>query len=159
MEEADVFRLCMRQISVLQILARVAGVKLCYLKPHGALYHQAMRDASFARPVIVAAEICELAVIGLPRSRLEALCRGRVPFFAEGFADRRYRPDGSLVPRSEANALITDPEEAVRQAQRLIREQQVRTLCVHGDTPEAVTFVQALRETLQQRGFTLKAFT
>jgi UPF0271 protein len=90
---------------------------------------------------------------------LEALSRGRVPFFAEGFADRRYLPDGSLVPRSEANALITDPEEAVRQAQRLIHEQQVRTLCVHGDTPEAVTFVQALRETLQKRGFTLKAFT
>ena len=100
-----------------------------------------------------------LAVIGLPHTRLAALCQGRVPFFAEGFADRRYRPDGSLVPRSEANAFVTDPEEAVWQAERLINEQGIRTLCVHGDNPEAVAFVQALRETLLKRGMTLKAFT
>ncbi len=159
MAEQDVCRLCMRQIGVLQNLARLAGVKIRYLKPHGALYHQAMRDEGFARPVIVAAEMLGLAVIGLPRSRLAFLCQGRVPFFAEGFADRRYRPDGSLVPRSEPDAFVTDPDEAVRQAERLIREQGIRTLCVHGDNPEAVAFVQALRESLLKRGVTLKAFT
>ena len=159
MAEEDVCRLCVRQINVLQNLARLAGVKLRYLKPHGALYHQAMRDEGFAKPVIVAAELLGLAVIGLPRSRLEALCWGRVPFFAEGFADRRYRPNGSLVPRSEADAFVTDPDEAVRQAERLINEQGIRTLCVHGDNPEAVAFVMALRESLLKRGVTLKAFT
>jgi UPF0271 protein len=159
MDAADVCRLCARQISVLQNLARLAGVKLRYLKPHGALYHQAMRDDTFAKPVVVAAQIHGLAVIGLPGSRLESFCQGRVPFFAEGFADRRYRPDGSLVARSEPNAFVADPVEAVRQAQWLIQEKGVRTLCVHGDNPEAVAFVQALREALLKRGVTLKAFT
>jgi len=159
MAEEDVCRLCMRQIGVLQNLARLAGVKIRYLKPHGALYHQAMRDDGFANPVIVAAEMMGLAVIGLPGSRLETLCKGRVPFFAEGFADRRYRPDGALVPRTEADAFVTDPDEAVRQAERLIEERGIRTLCVHGDNPEAVAFVQALRESLLKRGVTLKAFT
>lgn len=157
--EDEVCRLCVRQIGVLLNLARLAKVPIRYLKPHGALYHQACRDDAFSRPIVVAAQMFGLSVIGLPHSRLQALCQGRAPFFAEGFADRRYRPDGTLVPRSEANALITDPEEAVRQAERLIREQEVRTLCVHGDSPEAVAFVQALREALQKRGFTLKAFT
>lgn len=159
MAEEDICRLCVRQIGVLQNLARLAGVAIRYLKPHGALYHQAMREDGFARPVIVAAEMLGLAVIGLPRSRLDVLCRDRVPFFAEGFADRRYRPDGMLVPRSEPDAFVTDPDEAVRQAERLMREQNIRSLCVHGDNPEAVAFVQALREALLGRGVTLKAFT
>ena len=158
MAEEDVCRLCVRQIGVLQNLARLADVKLRYLKPHGALYHQAARDDSYAKPVIFAAEMMRLAVVGLPGSRLQTLCQGRVPFFAEGFADRRYRPDGTLVPRTEPDALLTDPDEAVRQAERLIEQQGIRTLCVHGDTPEAVTFVQALREALLKRGMTLKAF-
>lgn len=159
MAEEDVCRLCVRQIGVLQNLARLAGVKIRYLKPHGALYHQAARLDTFANPVIVAAEIMGLALVGLPGSRLEARCQGRVPFFAEGFADRRYRPDGSLVPRSEPNAFVTDPEEAVRQAEQLIERRGIRTLCVHGDNPEAVAFVQALREALLKRGATLKAFS
>jgi UPF0271 protein len=85
-------------------------------------------------------------------------CRGCVPFIAEGYADRRYMPDGALVPRSQTDAFVADPEEAVQQAERLIQEQGIRTLCVHGDNPQAVTFVQALRGALLRRGGTLKAF-
>ena len=92
------------------------GVTLRYVKPHGALYNMACRDDAYARPVVAAAELFGLALMGLPGSRLEALSAGRCPFVAEGFADRRYLPDGSLVPRSRPDAFVEDPAEAVRQA-------------------------------------------
>ncbi len=129
-----------------------------YLKPHGALYNRACRDDAYARPVIAAAEALELALVGLPGSRLETLSTGSCVFIAEGFADRRYQPDGALVPRSRPDAFITDAAEAVRQAQWLIRERGVRTLCVHGDNPHAVAFVLALRHALADAGFTIRAF-
>jgi UPF0271 protein len=78
---------------------------------------------------------------------------------AEGFADRRYRPDGSLVPRSQPDALIEQPAEAVEQAVWLIRERSVKTLCVHGDNPHALTFVRQLREKLTRQGITIRACT
>src|SRR5215467_3792214 len=118
----------------------------------------ACRDEVYARPVVAAAELFRLAVMALPGSRLEALCAGRCGFVAEGFADRRYLPDGSLVPRSRPDAFVADPAEAVRQAGHLLRERGVRTLCVHGDNPEAVAFVRALRRALEQAGYTIRAF-
>ena len=118
----------------------------------------ACRDEAYARPVVDAAALFGLAVMGLPGSRLEAASAGRCPFVAEGFADRRYQPDGSLVPRSRPDAFVTDPAEAVQQAERLVRERGVRTLCVHGDNPEALAFVRALREALTRQGTTIRAF-
>ena len=97
-------------------------------------------------------------MVGLPGSQLEAASRDRVPFVREGFADRRYRPDGSLVPRSEPGAFVHDPGEAVGQVERLVREQGVRTVCVHGDDPEAVAFTTAVRDALLAGGFTLQPF-
>jgi UPF0271 protein len=96
--------------------------------------------------------------MALPGSRLETLCAGRCGFVAEGFADRRYLPDGSLVPRTRPDAFIEDPAEAVRQAEWLLRNRGVRTLCVHGDNPQAVAFVRELREALTRQGFTIKRF-
>ena len=80
-------------------------------------------------------------------------------FVREGFADRCYRPDGSLVPRTEPDAFVHDPDEAVKQVEWLIREKGVRTICVHGDNPQAVAFTKAVREALLARGFTLGPFT
>ncbi len=97
--------------------------------------------------------------MGLPGSRLEAACAGRCPFVAEGFADRRYRPDGSLVPRPEPDAFVADAEEAVRQAEWLLRTRGVRTLCVHGDNPHAIDFVRRLREALTRQGVNLRPFS
>ena len=77
---------------------------------------------------------------------------------AEGFADRRYLPDGSLVPRSRPDAFVEDPDEAVRQAEWLLREKGVRTLCVHGDNPQAMAFVRTLREELSRRGVEVRPF-
>jgi UPF0271 protein len=156
--EAQVFDECAYQIGALAGLARAVGLALRYVKPHGALYNLACRDDAYARPVVAAAELFGLALMGLPDSRLQALCAGRVPFVAEGFADRRYLPDGSLVPRGRPGAFVEDPAEAVRQAQRLLRDQDVRTLCVHGDNPQALAFVRALRAALAAEGFDVRPF-
>jgi UPF0271 protein len=159
--QEQVFVDLLYQVGALAGLARALAnpsVSLRYLKPHGALYNMACRDDHYARPVIEAAVLFGLAVMGLPGSRLEALAVGRCPFVAEGFADRRYLPDGSLVPRSRPDAFVADPDEAVRQAEWLLRERGVRTLCVHGDNPEAVAFVRTLRDALTRRGIAIRKF-
>jgi UPF0271 protein len=158
LSEDQVYFLCLYQVGGLMALARDLGVTVRYMKPHGALYNQACRDDGYARAVAEAAEVLSLPLLGLPGTRMEALAHLRCPFVAEGFADRRYLPDGTLVPRSRPDAMVADPEEAVRQAEWLIRARGVRSLCVHGDHPEALTFVRNLRSELQRRGFTLRAF-
>jgi UPF0271 protein len=156
--EEQVFEDCVYQIGALAGLAKAVGLALRYVKPHGALYNMACRDDAYARPVVAAAELFGLAVMGLPDSWLQALCVGRVPFVAEGFADRRYLPDGSLVPRSRPDAFVEEPDEAVRQAEWLLREKGIQTLCVHGDNPKALAFVRTLREALARRGIEVRPF-
>jgi UPF0271 protein len=154
----DIFADLLYQMGALAALAHSVGAALTHVKPHGALYNQACRDDAVARPVIEAAVQFRLPVLGLPGSRLEALAAGRCPFIAEGFADRRYLPDGSLTPRSRPDAFITDMEDAVRQAQELVQVRGVRTLCVHGDNPDAVAFVRRLREAFLKSGWALRPF-
>jgi UPF0271 protein len=156
--EEQIFADCVYQIGALAGLAKTVGLPLRYVKPHGALYNMACRDDAYARPVVAAAELFGLALMGLPNSRLQALNAGRVPFVAEGFADRRYLPDGSLVPRTRPDAFVEDPEEAVRQAEWLLREKGVRTLCVHGDNPQALAFVRTLRTEFARRGIEVRPF-
>jgi UPF0271 protein len=156
--EQQLFEDCVYQIGALAGLAKALGAKLRYVKPHGALYNMACRDEAYARPVIAAVELFDLQLMALPNSRLQALCAGRVPFVAEGFADRRYLPDGSLVPRSRPDAFVEDPAEAVRQVEWLLRDKGVRTLCVHGDNPQAVAFVRQLRESLTREGIAIRPF-
>ena len=155
--EQQVFEDCVYQIGALASLAKAIGVTLRYVKPHGALYNMACRDDAYARPVIAAAEVFPLPLMALPGSRLQALGAGHCRFIAEGFADRRYLADGSLVPRARPDAFVEDPVEAVQQAEWLVREKSVQTLCVHGDNPQAVAFVRTLREALERQGFTVRA--
>jgi len=157
-EEKDVLADCLYQIGALAGLARSVRIPIRHFKPHGALYNLACRDEAYARPVIRAAELLQLPVLGLPGSRLQALSAGRCRFVAEGFADRRYQPDGSLVPRSQSGAFVEDPDEAVRQVEWLHRDRGVQTICVHGDNPEAVAFVRRLREALTRQGIVIRAF-
>lgn len=159
-DEGAILRLGVYQLGALAALAKMLGMSVAYLKAHGALYNQACRLDSYATGVLaVAAEFGDLPVLGLPGSALERLAVAELhPFIPEGFADRRYRPDGSLVPRTEPDALIHDPKEAVEQVEWLIGKQKVRTVCVHGDTPGAVEFVRAVRGFLLDRGHELKPF-
>ena len=151
MEPHEVKGLCFRQIAALVM----AGAEVKYLKPHGALYHRAMRDAGTAWGVAQAAEAFSIPCVGLPGSQLEQVCES---FVAEGFADRRYLPDGTLVPRGRPDAMIADIDEAVEQVERLIRECGVRTVCIHGDNPAAPDLARGLREALIARGHILRAF-
>jgi UPF0271 protein len=83
---------------------------------------------------------------------------GRCRFVAEGFADRRYQSDGSLVPRTDPRPFIESVEEAVRQVEKLIDELGVQTICVHGDNPQAMDFVRELRKALTNKGIAIRPF-
>jgi UPF0271 protein len=158
LESVELFNEISDQIEWLLRRAEVLGKAVRYVKPHGALYNQACRDVRVAPSVVAAAEKWNLPILALPGSQLEELSRGRVGFIREGFADRRYRADGSLVPRSLADAFVTDPREAVEQAQRLIVKRGVQSLCVHGDNPEAVAFVRELRRAFLETGIEIRSF-
>ncbi len=154
-----IYRECLFQVGALTALAKDAGCVVCYVKPHGALYNMACRDAGLATPIVAAAAQLGLAVMGLPASQLERAAHGKIAFIPEGFADRRYRADGTLTPRGQPDAFIEDPALAVEQAKLLIAQQGIRTLCVHGDNPKALQFVSALRSGLLNSGFAIRAFT
>jgi 5-oxoprolinase (ATP-hydrolysing) subunit A len=157
--ERQVATLAFHQVGALAALTRICRAELRYLKPHGGLYHQACRERGYARPLVAVAFLNNLHIIGLPDSALTTACEQvAIPFVAEGYLDRRYRDDGTLVPRSEGNAIIHDVNEAVDQALMLVQTRGVRTLCVHGDTPGAVEFAAKAKAALIQKGFTLKAF-
>ncbi len=148
----EIFALVLCQIAALDALARHEGMSLEYVKPHGALYHQAHRDRIAARPLVEAARKYALAVMGLPGGGMEQAAKEQgAPFIPEGFADRRYLPDGQLVPRGDPRAIITDPDEAADQVQRLIDRGQVQTICIHGDHPDPVPFLTTLRQKLMSK--------
>ncbi len=157
---ADVLQLCAFQLDTITAIAQNLACRVRYLKPHGALYNQVARDRELADAIVTVARwFGNLPVVGLPQSALQEVANASgQPFIAEGYADRRYRADGSLVPRTEANAFVHNSTEAVEQVEWLIREKNVRTICVHGDNPDAVAFATAVRTALLARGFTLKAF-
>ncbi len=140
---------CVYQIAALEALARHCRLRLAYIKPHGALYNQAQRDSNIATVLIEVAQFFGLPLMGLPQSALaKAAQQAGVGYLAEGFADRKYLPNGQLVPRSEPNAMITDPIEAAQQVKHLQTMGQVETICVHGDQPNVITFLTRLRELL-----------
>jgi UPF0271 protein len=156
--EQEIFTDCVYQIGAISALARAAGTVIRYIKPHGALYNMACRDDAYGRPLVAVAEFFQLPLLGLPGSRLQSLCETRCRFVAEGFADRRYRSDGSLVPRDQADAFVHDPTEGAQQAMEVMRKGGVETICVHGDNPQALVFVAALRQALQEAGCEIQAF-
>ncbi len=147
----EIERTVREQIQRLERVVERLGGSLAHVKPHGALYNVAARDARVARAVgrAVAAWNPELTVFGLLGSPcLEIWEAMGLRTAAEAFADRRYEPDGSLRPRKFPDALITDPAQAAAQAARFAREGSAQTLCVHGDTPGAVEILKACRAVL-----------
>lgn len=156
--EAQIREDCLYQVGAIAGLAAGLGRPLTHIKAHGALYNMACRDDAYARPLVEVAVILGLPLLGLPGSRLEAASAGRCRFIAEGFADRRYLPDASLVPRSQPDAFVHTPAEAVQQALWLVRERSVQSMCIHGDNPQAVAFVHELREALIREGIVIRAF-
>jgi len=161
------------QIGALDALARVAGDRVRYVKPHGALYNTAMIDAEQADAVAaaVAAYPSALALLGLPESELaRAAAAHGIDYVIEAFADRAYLPSGQLAPRRIAGAVIDDPETVVARSLRFALERRVfdvdgtprpivaRSLCLHGDTPGAAELARQVRAALLTAGVTLRSF-
>ena len=160
------------QIGRLRHVARLASTALSHVKPHGALYNEAATDPWLASSVAdaVLATNARLRLIGLAGSWLVAAGRtSKLKVAEEGFADRRYRADGTLAPRDHPGALITDPAAAAEQALAIGRGapfetvdgRSVRihasTICVHADTPGALENARAVRSALERAGFTIAA--
>lgn len=158
LDDAAIAALLDEQVDRLAAWADAAGVALRYVKAHGALYNQAQRDPRVANAVARALALRGLPVLGQPGSQLAEACRRvGLAFVAEGFVDRRYRPDGTLVPRSEPGAVLSDPAEVRTQILALV-DRGIATLCVHGDAPHSVALADLSRATLDEAGVTVRGF-
>ena len=168
----DVEDFVVYQVGALAAIAAAQGVRLQHVKPHGALFNMAARDRGLAEAIARAAAVIDrgLILFGLPDSELVAAGeRAGLRTAREGFADRAYQADGTLVPRTQTGAVIHDPELVVRRAVRMVREGMVdaidgsrvplviETLCVHGDTPGAAELAARIRRTLIDAGVEVQA--
>lgn len=146
------------QIGALDGFARIAGARVRYIKPHGALYNTAVEDRPQADAVAAALAAYDpaLPLLGLPRSALQGAAEDAgLRFVREGFADRAYT-GGRLVDRREPGAVLTETSAIVAQALRLA--ETVDSICLHGDTPGAVDHARAVRAALEQAGATIEPF-
>ena len=155
----DIYAGILYQLGALSAIAQAEGGRVAHLKAHGALYNQAARDPAIAETIISAVHDFDpsMAVFGLANSRFI------------GVADRGYRADCSLVPRTEPGALFDDEEQMLDHALSMVRDKRVRavtggwvsldvrTLCLHGDGPHALAFAQKLRGTLEANGIGVHA--
>ncbi len=158
------------QIGALQAFCRSRGTSLQHVKPHGALYHAVMEDPELGRAVAEAVRQADpkliiMTLAGPKGEGMAEMCReAGVRVAREAFPDRAYKPDGTLASRAEKGAVLHDPEEIARRALYMARDQvaltpeqemvpvQAQTLCVHGDSPEAVQAVRSIEETLRENG-------
>ncbi len=162
------------QIGALEAVARAAGGRVAYVKPHGALYHRACAEPDAAAAVVdaVSAAGGGIGVLGLPDSALlRAAVGAGLPAFAEGYLDRAYEAGGELVDRSCPGAVLEDAGEISARALRMVIDgevtarsgervgMRVASLCAHGDTPGALASVRAVREALEAAGVRVRAFT
>jgi len=160
------------QVRALAEIAARCGARLVHVKPHGALYNQAVRNRALAEAIAkgVARWSRDVVLVGLAGSpMLDVFREAGFGVAAEAFADRRYEPDGSLRSRKFEDALIRDPEEAGRQALGIAERGIVvardgskvavnaQTICIHGDTPGAPEIAGAVARTLREAGVTLCA--
>lgn len=147
------------QIETLRKLAAEVGAQVRYVKPHGALYHAITRDENQAAAVVDAvASAGSLPLVGPPGSLALDIARSvHMPIVVEGFADRGYAADGTLLARTEPGALLDDPDAVARQTTQLARI-GVRTVCVHSDTPQALDIARAARRALEREGAEIRAF-
>lgn len=168
----ELHALTLYQIGALDGFARAAGTRVMHVKPHGALYNMAARDPLIADAIAAAVREYDarLVLVGLAASELaRAGRRAGIDVREEGFVDRRYESDGSLTPRTHADALISDVDEAVAQALDIVVRGKViartgavveiraDTLCVHGDHVHSAERARRLRGALEAAGVEVSA--
>ncbi|MDN4478678.1 5-oxoprolinase subunit PxpA [Demequina sp. SYSU T00039] len=165
------------QIGALEVFARAAGTRVAYVKPHGALYNRTVMDEAQAAAVVEGTMLASTAVgaslplMGLPGSALlKAAADAGLAAVEEAFADRAYHDDGTLVPRSEPEAVVDDPDVVVARALAMVAGESIatvsggslsvaaRSICVHGDTPGAAALAARIREELLGAGHDLDPF-
>ncbi|MCD2154212.1 LamB/YcsF family protein [Rhodococcus cerastii] len=162
------------QIGALDGLARVAGSRVAYVKPHGALYNAIVHHRRQARAVVAAvvAYDSSLPVLGLPGSVfLEEAREAGLDVVAEAFADRAYTAEGTLVPRTESGAVLHDPALVAERVRRMVVDGELdavdgstlkitaESVCVHGDSPAAVDMAAAIRDLLESSDVEITPFT
>lgn len=161
------------QIGALQAVASMAGMRVTHVKAHGALSNVACADPMTARAIATAIKAVDrdLIWVVLPQSEIERAGEAaNLRLAREVFADRAYEDDASLMSRSKPGSVLHDSKEIAERVLRMVRDQAVvsasgkvlkmpiDTICVHGDTPGAVSIARAVRSTLEQNGFALKPF-
>ena len=171
LKPAEVIELIRSQVGTLEGIAAAEGAALRHVKPHGALYNQAERDPELAAAIVsaVAGYPRPLILVGRAGSAMErAARRAGAAFAPEAFADRRYRADGSLLPRSQTGAVIESPDEVADQVRLLCTQGEVladdgvrvavtfETLCVHSDTPGAPALGRRVRDELEAIGLLVR---
>ncbi|MFT9373310.1 LamB/YcsF family protein [Liquorilactobacillus hordei] len=171
LQPAEVEHLITYQVGALQ--AFTSSKKLHHVKPHGALYNMAAKDYELSLAICHAIKSIDpdLPIYALAGSKtVQAAKTVGIRCVQEVFGDRNYLPDGNLVPRSEANAVITEPKEVAAHVLEMVKNQavtaidgstvplQADSICVHGDNAAALAIVANLRETLQQNKIKLQAF-
>ncbi len=170
---AEVAAELLAQLGALDGVARAAGVRVRYVKAHGALYHRLASDVAAARAFAEALAVYDptLPILGPPSSAIErATVAAGLRFAREAFVDRGYVADGSLVPRGEPGAVVDDPAAAADRALELAEtggltaddgsrvELSPESLCLHGDTPGAVAMARAVRAALEGAGIEIRSF-
>lgn len=167
LDAAEAEDVVLYQIAAVAGLARAEGLTLAHVKPHGALYNQAVRERGLAEAIARAVHAYDagLALFAPPHSALSSAGRALgLRVVHEGFADRAYLPDGTLVPRTQPGAVIANVEAVVTRAMQMATDRTVTavdgsvlsldidTLCVHGDTPGAASMAAWLRAGLTAAG-------
>jgi UPF0271 protein len=163
-----------KQVQALAVIASRSGVTLTHVKPHGALYNQAVHNRNLAEAIAkgVARWRRDVVLVGLAGSpMLDVFRQAGFPVAAEAFADRRYESDATLRSRKHPDALIRDPTEASRQALGIVQRGEVtahdqskvsinaQTICIHGDTPGAPKIAAIVAKTLREAGVTVASLS
>jgi UPF0271 protein len=168
----EAYQITLYQIGALYAFVKAAHGKLHHVKAHGALYNMAAKDAALAKAIVEAVHDFDSGLIlyGLANSEMITAAKkiGMVTA-SEVFADRTYQDDGTLTPRTQSNALITDEKQSIDQVLLMVKSQQVisankktidlkaETLCLHGDGSHAVEFAKLINQKLKAEGIAIKA--
>lgn len=168
----EAYQMVLYQIGALSGFVKAAEGKLHHVKAHGALYNMAAKDVALSRAIVQAVHDFDptLILYGLAGSEMiRAAKQMGITTAAEVFADRTYQDDGSLTPRTQANSLITNEQQAIDQVIMMVKHQQVisvnkksvplnaETLCLHGDGAHAVEFAKLINNKLKNEGIAVKA--
>ena len=164
---AEVTDIVMYQIGALEAFCRANGIAMQHVKPHGAMYNMAEKDDKLAEAICrgIKAVNPDLILLGPGSGKMVKAAKALgLKTAGEVFADRAYMEDGTLVPRSQEGAMITDEEEAVARVLEMVQkgtvtaitgkkiEVQADSICVHGDGQKALLFVQKIRSELEKAG-------